>query len=176
MKKKFFIGIDIAKLSFDVAYHNGQKAIYLAQFANDEAGVKKMIAQLKKLTKHRKNSWFFCFENTGVYSKMLLGLLCSFNYACREENPLHLSRSLGIKRAKNDPIDAKDICQYAFEKRDSIKVSEPLSLQMTNLRKILSYRDLLVRKKVSIEAALKDQKAAMGEELYGELMELNEQV
>lgn len=176
MKKKFFIGIDISKQYFDVAYHNGTAAIYLDKFSNDEDGVKKMIARLKKLTKHRKNSWFFCLENTGVYSKIVLGFLCSLNYVCREENPLHLSRSLGIKRAKNDPIDAKDICQYAFEKRDSIQASQPLSLQLTNLRKTLGYRDLLVRKRVSIQAALKDQKAAMGEQLYKELMELNTEV
>lgn len=176
MKKKFFIGIDVSKNYFDVAYHNGQTVVYLGRFENSEAGVKQMIKQLRKITKCRKNGWFFCFENTGVYSKILLGLLCSLKYACREENALHLSRSLGIKRGKNDPIDAKDICQYAFEKRDSIQASQPLSLQMTNLRKILSYRDLLVRKRVSVEAALKDQKAAMGEQLYEELMELNEQV
>jgi len=171
--KKFFVGIDVSKLTFDVAYHNGSNPVYLGDFENNETGFKEMLEQLKKVTKRRKNSWFFCFENTGVYSKVLFGFLSSLNFACREENPLHLSRSLGLKRGKNDEIDSSDICQYAFEKRDSIKASEPLSNQLTKLRKTLSYRDLLVRQKVSIELALKDQQAAMDEKLFEKLMERN---
>jgi len=174
--KKFFIGIDVSKKRIDVAYRNGSGVVYLGHFENNQAGFKTMIEQLKQLTTRRKNSWFFCFENTGVYSKILLGYLCSRGYACREENPLHLSKSLGIKRAKKDDIDARDICQYAYEKRDSIEATEPLADQLTRLRKVLSYRDLSVRKKVSMEVALKDQKDVMNADLYDELNTINQNI
>jgi len=159
--KKFFVGIDVSKNTFDVAYHNGADAVYLNQFENNETGYQAMLQQLKQVTKRRTSSWFFCFENTGVYSKVLFDFLSANNYACREENPVQINQSLDIKRGKDDKADAKDICQYAFEKRDSIEASKPLCKQLTNLRKTLSYRDLLVRKRVAIEVALKDQKQAL---------------
>jgi len=114
MKKKFFIGIDVSKKSIDVAWHNGIEAVYLQHFDNNETDFEEMLRALAQQTARHKNSWFFCFENTDVYSKILLGYLCAWGYGCREENPLHLSRSLGIKRGKKDDIDAMDICQYAF--------------------------------------------------------------
>lgn len=176
MKKLFFVGIDISKRTFDVSYHNGSKPVYLGYFPNTEMGFKAMIAALKKVTKHRKPGWFLCFENTGVYSKPLFSFLSLHNYPCREEMPLHLSRSLGVKRGKTDEIDSLDICQYAFEKRDSIEASQPLSDQMTRLRKALSYRDLIVRKRVSFELSLKDQKAGLDEDFYELLNAENEKL
>lgn len=176
MKKLFFIGIDISKHTIDVSYCTGPEGTYLGVFSNNEAGFKEMITALKKLTRHRKAGWFFCFENTGVYSKPLFAFLSNLNYKCREEMPLHLSQSLGMKREKTDEIDSLDICRYVFEKRDSIMTSDPLSNQMTKLRKALSYRDLLVRKKVSLELSLKDQKAALDSILYDRLKSINDQL
>lgn len=75
-----------------------------------------MIKALKQHTKQSTKHWFICFENTGVYSKLLLEFLYSQNISCREESGLQVNYSLGIKRGKNDKADSKDICQYAFEK------------------------------------------------------------
>jgi len=155
--KKFIIGSDISKSFIDVSYHNGTEPVYLGQFNNDYEGFTLMIEMLKQHTHQPLSHWFVCFENTGVYSKPIVEYLYSRNIAFREESGLQINYSLGIKRAKNDKADSKDICQYCFEKRESIQASKPLPVQMATLRKLLSRRDFLVRQKTALINSLNDQ-------------------
>lgn len=67
------------------------------------------------------NKWLICFENTGSYSKEILYFLVDQDIPCLEENPLKISRSLGLRRGKSDKVDSQDICNYAFEKRIRFK-------------------------------------------------------
>lgn len=174
--KKFFVGIDVSKSFIDVSYHNGNYAIYLDNFANTDAGFREMINALKQHTKQAFKYWFICFENTGVYSKLLLEFLFSKKIDCREESGLQINYSLGIKRGKNDKADSKDICQYCFEKRDHIKASEPLPKTITKLRKLVNRRELLVRHKRALYCSLKDQKAVLEEQFYENLKVQNQEI
>jgi len=92
----FFIGIDVSKAVIDVSFKSKNEIIYLGQFRNSKAGFSKMVVELKKLTKIAQHKWFFCFENTGIYSKLLLDWLSSKTLTCIEENAMKLSRSLGF--------------------------------------------------------------------------------
>lgn len=172
--KKFFVGIDVSKKTIDVAYCITGMPIYLGSYPNNKTGFKSMISDLQSKTKFKKDEWFICFENTGVYSKLLLQYLFDKNIARREENALHLSKSLGIKRAKTDKIDAIDICRYSFEKRDIIKQTEPLPQAINSLRKLLRRRDLLIKQKGGIVTSLQDQKSVMDKELYAFFSQQNQ--
>lgn len=162
----FFIGSDISKEVIDVAYYDGSGPVYLGQYSNNFSGFKDFVKELRKQTKAPMSSWFICFENTGVYSKALLEWLFSQGIPCREENALKISRSLGLRRGKDDRIDAKNICQYAFEKRSTIQASTLSKPLIVRLKKLLSRRDFLVRHKQSLGVTLKDQKEAMDPDLY----------
>lgn len=162
----FFVGIDVSKSFVDVAFMQGHKVFYLDQFPNNISGFKLLVKELKRHTDAALSSWFVCFENTGVYSKALLEWLISQGIPCREENALKISRSMGLRRGKDDRIDAQDICRYVFEKRDIIQSSNLPKLLIIKLKKLLSRRDLLVRQKQSLCVTLKDQKNAMDPELY----------
>lgn len=157
----FFIGCDMSKLFFDVSYYQANSPVYLGKFSNDILGFNRMVKQLKKITGELKNNWFVCFENTGVYSKALLEWLVSQGIPCREENALVISKSLGIRRGKNDQADSKDICQYLFEKRNSMKPTVLSKPQIAKLKKLLSRRDLLVRHKQALLVSLKEQKQVL---------------
>lgn len=161
----FFIASDISKEVIDVAYHDDNQAVYLNQFTNDNDGFKQLLKQLRKITKHPLSSWFFCFENTGAYSKPLLEWLFSQGIPCREENALKISKSLGLRRGKNDKIDAKDICLYAFEKRDSINPSILPKPLIKKLKTLLSQRELLIKHKVAVDVSLKEQKKILDPDL-----------
>ncbi len=163
---EFFVGSDVSKLTIDVSYHDGSKSVYLGEFKNNNSGFKKLVARLKQVTDQPCTAWFVCFENTGVYSKALLEWLISQQISCREENALKIARSMGLRRGKNDKVDSKDICIYAYEKRDSIEASRLAKPVIVRLKKLLSRRDLLVRKKQSLTISLQDQKATMDVELY----------
>jgi len=168
-KYLFFIGIDVSKAVIDVSYWHGGKAIYLGQFFNTKKGFKAFIRALSKLTDIPFEKWFVCFENTGSYSKALLYWLTDQLISCLEENALKISKSLGLRRGKNDKADSKDICKYVFEKRDTIKATildKPLVIK---LKTVLSRRDLLVKHRTALKVALKEQKSSMDKDLYKEL-------
>lgn len=162
----FFIGSDVSKAVFDVAYHDGNSPVYIGRFSNEITGFKQFLKELKKHTKQPISSWFVCFENTGVYSKALLEWLISKKIPCREENALKISRSMGIKRGKDDKVDAKQICNYAFEKRDSIKPSILAKPLIVKLKNLLSRREILVKHKVALNISLNEQKKVMESDLF----------
>lgn len=170
----FFIGCDVSKSVIDIAYHDEEKAIYLGQFSNSEKGFITLFNLLKKRTAVAVANWILCFENTGIYSKPLLGWCIEKGIPCVEENALKISRSLGLKRGKDDKIDALDICQYTFEKRDSIKPSKLASPLIIKLKQLLARRDFLVKQRQSLKVSLKEKRGFIDDLILDELRPGNE--
>lgn len=169
----FFIGCDISKRVIDVSFWAGDKAIYIGQFSNDEDGYLSIIKTLRPHTNFILDQWFVCFENTGSYSKSFHVWLHDKAIACIEENPLKISKSLGMKRAKSDEIDSRDLCQYAYEKRDIIKASTPPSNVIRMLKQLISRRAFIVKQQTAAKVCLKEQRPAMDHKLYSELEKEN---
>jgi len=116
------------------------------------------------------------FESTGIYSKKLLGYLLIYEIPCCEESSLQIHRSSGIKRGKDDQIDAATICMYAFMHQDQIRCGKMEDLKMDKLKTLLSRRDLLVNKKKAFLVSLKEYYDENDVELNQLLVEQNEQV
>ena len=170
----FCVGIDVSKSTIDVSYCKDREVLYLSSFLNEVDGFKDMVKLLRSKTESKVSEWLICFENTGVYSKSLLEWLCSMAIPCKEENPLQISKSMGIRRGKDDRIDSKKICQYAFEKRDIIDVSKLTKSLIINLQKLLRRRELLIKQKVALEVSLTEQKIVMAPTLLALFNEQNE--
>lgn len=162
----FFIGIDVSKDYIDVSYILLNKAIYLGRFENSETGFLSFLQSLNQKTNQKFDSWFFCFENTGAYSKSLANWLYENDISYREESPLQISNSLGLKRGKNDKADSRDIARYCFEKRDLIKASKPAKPPIFKLKKLLARRNLLVKQRTSFSLSFTMQKTLLEGELY----------
>ena len=169
---KFHVGADMSKHYFDASYISEGKPIYVGRFDNANDGYKKCIKQLGELSGVSPEHWFICFENTGVYSKEFLYWLLSKDIACKEECALKICKSLGIRRGKDDKTDSKDIARYCFEKRDTIQRSVLASPTIKNLKRLLSRRDFIVKRKVSFENSLVDQKSVTDEQIY-EMLEID---
>jgi len=149
----FFIGIDVSKAHLDVAYVLFGKACYLGRYENSDSGFLSIITHLRKVNKADIDKWFFCFENTGVYSKSLSAWLYENGITFKEENPIQIHRSLGLKRGKNDKADSKAISLYCFEKRDSLKPTKPCKPVVFKLKKLILRRDFLVKKRASFQTS-----------------------
>lgn len=173
IKFSFFIGIDVSKAVIDVSYFQNDQVVYLEQYLNSEKGFKKFIKALSKISNLPMDQWFVCFENTGAYSKPLLYWLIEQGIPCREENPSQISKSLGIRRGKDDKHDSKDICYYAFEKRDRMEVTKLDHSFVIILKILLSRRDLMVKQRTALKASMKERKGSIEEELYKELEDQN---
>lgn len=172
----FFVGIDISKSSFQAAVLVQNNVVDLGNFSNDQTGFKHLVCRLKQETSCSKSEWFICFENTGSYSKSLLTWLVSQQISCREENALLLSRSMGLRRGKDDKIDARDICRYAFRHRDSIQPTKLTKPVISRLKKLLSRRSFIVRQKQACQVNLQNQKAELDPDLFQVFFDQNEKI
>lgn len=171
---QLFIGCDMSKHFFDVTYRDkAGHYIYLGQFINEAKGFKELVKQLKSVSKLPKSQWFVCFENTGSYSKALFKFFCEKSIPRREEIAAQISKSLGIKRGKNDKVDSKDICKYLYQRRDTIRPNVLDDSQISQLKKLLSYRDQLVKYKVGLSVGLKDINPNLEKDFVTELQGLN---
>lgn len=172
----FFIGCDVSKAVIDISYWKDNSPIYLGQFENSDAGFIQLVDQLKLITDKPSDQWFVCFENTGAYSKLFFNWLYQNSIKCREENPLLISMSLGLRRGKSDKIDSLDICRYAFEKKDSIAPNAPCSEQILKIKKLLSRRDLLVKQQTALKISVSEQKDFIDKDLFDDLVSYNKQL
>ena len=159
----FFFGIDVSKAVIDVSYYLNGQIVYLGQYYNSQEDFQLLLNDLSKITPSPIEQWFVCFENTGTYSKKIFYWLTDQGVPCREENALKISLSLGLRRGKNDKTDSKDICNYAFEKKDKIEPSEVAKPMIIKLKCLLSRRDLLVKHRTALKVSLKDQKSSLEE-------------
>lgn len=169
----FFVGVDVSKSWIDVSSTEGQAVTHAGRFNNSIAGFKKVILHLKKSTAADLSEWFVCFENTGTYSKLLLQWLCSQGISCREENPSVIAKLPGIRRGKSDKMDAGLICQFAHEKRDKIKPTPLAPPAITELKKLLSRRNLHIRQCAALKTSLKEHKSEFPAGLFKQLDEHN---
>ena len=161
----FFIGSDVSKDKIDVSFRNLNGCSYLGVYENSIDGFRMMLKELQQHSKDPVGSWLFCFENTGPFSKSLFEWLFSNGIPCLEECPIKIKKSLGLKRGKDDKADSKAICQYAFEKRDSIKPQRPDKPLITTLKGYISRRALLVKTKTSLSNSVKHNHLSFDKEM-----------
>jgi len=114
-----FIGIDISKLSFDVAYL--QEGRYVnTHFDNDLTGFKAFIKHIKTDV----NDTLICMEATGIYSFGLATFLAEKSFKIIVVNPVstHAFSKMELNRNKTDKADAQIIsryCEHLFVTGDS---------------------------------------------------------
>jgi transposase len=107
MEKVIYVGIDVSKDTLDVAVHENPKNW---NFANDQAGISKVISMLKAL-----NPELVVMEATGSYEIPMAVELGVDGIPTSVVNPRQIrdfARSAGIL-AKTDIIDARVIARFA---------------------------------------------------------------
>lgn len=154
MKKKDYVGIDISKDTVDVRLHDSQQE---SKFDNKPSGFKKMKNWIEKL-EGKDTALLFCFEHTGVYSVPLLVFLEKENREYVMMSGLHVKRSLGIQRGKNDRVDAKRLAEYAYVHREELKPKKLQSPHLIRLKYLLSLRARLVRQRAGYLGSVKEYK------------------
>jgi transposase len=101
------IGIDISKQTFDVAFKDQQRWVYL-NLKNETTG-------FRKLEKKLNEGDIVVMEASGPYHLQLANYLYSVGVKVVVENPLVIKRysQMKLKRAKTDKKDAQTIAEYA---------------------------------------------------------------
>ena len=111
---------------------------------------------------------FFCFEDTGRYSRPLAVFLSEADILFTMGQPFDMKRSMGMKRGKSDKMDARAIAKYAWQKRDLIEPTKLNSGMVAQLRQLLTLRDKLIKHRTAFKNSINGLKDAFfeGETAY----------
>ncbi len=127
---QLFVGIDISKLKHDIVIVNEQKKVVHKPLVIPESreGYQSLLAKLNWLKqRYGTETFYFGMEATSDYWKNLYHFI-------RQQSPAFLATVLNpiqtrafakteLRRAKTDPINAKDIALFMVEKRPKPFVS-----------------------------------------------------
>ena len=146
-----FIGIDVSKLTIDVAIiiNNDIGKIIQLVFTNDSKGFKELKNRLNK-EKIPFPETIFCMEHTGYYSKQLSRFIIAQHGNLWMEMSLKIIRSLGVQRGKNDKLDAKRIALFAQRNQQDFVPYNPPRLIVENLKTFLMLREKLINSKIAL--------------------------
>lgn len=162
MKREWFIGIDISKKTLDVSIYDPKRKKSQQHFkvGNNKKGFTSLFKELKKEGVKLEKA-FVCLEYCGVY-----GLEIGFYLEGKVEfcfcNPLHIKRSLGLTRGKNDKVDAFNIARFSYLFREELSASSMPSKTLLSLKTLMSERTRVTKAIVVEKQVLKELKGQLG--------------
>lgn len=170
MTPKYFIGVDISKLTLDFALLSPSGQISSYKIENSEKGILEMLSTLKKDLGFRNREVVILAEDMRVMAQNLLRVSIKNRYPVYLESALHIKKSLGIQRGKNDKLDAIRIAQFAKRNYQDLKLWQPPRECIEKLRQLCTIRKRLVKIRIMLvngEASqsaymTKSQKSEMG--------------
>ena len=166
-----FIGIDLSKYTLDICIlWEGQCQSYV--IANKAKSIVNFFE--KHLDAHHQHH--ICIENTGKYGWSLTRLLSKLSCCFYMVHPLHLKRSLGLVRGKNDAIDALRIAQFIKKNYDQLPPYIPRRQVIESLQLLLSERSYKVKQGQQLKTKNKEFQVLQANELIKSLTDNNQKL
>ena len=146
-----YVGIDCSKDSFAAAIFTGMKAPFeiKEKVANSTSGFVSFTRWLNK-RQAQVDTTRICIEATGVYSEALCYYLTSAGYHVTLASPQKVKRAFE-QTHKSDPVDAKQIAEYAYRFNDKLEDWQPRSDILEEINNLLFVREQLVKQKTALK-------------------------
>lgn len=139
-----FIGIDISKLTLDVCVLQGNaKQSYVIN--NEPKSIKAFFTSLTS------SHLYVGMENTGCYNYHLYQVLSDMGLDYYVIPPIHLKKSLGLSRGKNDKIDALRIACFVELNIKRLSVYRPQRTAVKKLQVLLTSREQRIKIKKQLQ-------------------------
>lgn len=138
--KNIIIGIDISSKTLDICVKEVNLTNHF-EIANTQKEIRKFFKNYKD------KSVIVAMENTGRYNWSLYEVLPDFDFKIYVINPLHLSKSLGLVRGKDDKTDAHRICIFTLKNIDELPLWQPNSEAVKKVQVLLTERIARVKSK-----------------------------
>jgi transposase len=167
--QKIIIGIDISSKTLDLCLKIDSKSSHLT--INNE--VKAIKSFFKK---YAKEDLIVAMENTGRYNWYLFEVLPIFNFKVYVIPPLHLKKSLGLARGKNDKIDAFRICAFIEKNQSEMVLWKPTSVVIKKLKVLITERNSRVKMKTQLLKQQHDYGLMKSISLDKALLKLNKEL
>jgi transposase len=162
-----FLGIDVSKLTLDYALMNDQgKLLCQGRVENNGESYTQIWQRIHQQDASIKaKQTIVCAEHTGMYTYHLTCWLCQDANLWLESGK-QIKHSQGIQRGKNDALDAKRIALYACRHRDAVRLWQPPSEAIGQLKHLCSLRKRLLTAKNALKTPLDEQKKFMSPTQY----------
>lgn len=147
-----FIGADLSKATIDIAFPPAKAHLCIS---NTKEGYADLVRWLKQL-KLSPSRVMIVMEHTGLYSLLFERFLERKHIPFAKVSALEIKRSMGLTRGKTDKVDAGRIASYAAEKRNKLKVCQPVDEQLQRLKLLRSSRNLLVKQRTATKCVIKE--------------------
>jgi transposase len=151
-----YIGIDVSKQTLDVSCLGQDSTHYYHQFENSKAGLRSLNRWLSQQEGFSYTAALFCMEHTGIYTRQVVEFLLLQGARVWLESALHLKRSIGMIRGKNDKVDSYRIARYAMVNRDQAKLVSPSNTTLQLLADLLANRTRLSKAIQSISVSIRE--------------------
>lgn len=163
-----YVGIDVSKLTFDVSIIVVGGDPHYRQFENSSLGFQDFKLWLKDKDFFSIKKSLFCMEHTGLYTRELVSFLLQQKANVWMESALHMKRSMGMTRGKNDKVDSYRIARYAMTNGDKAILLKLSSGTLQQLKDLMSNRERISKAyqalKISIQELARVDKN-MGKEI-----------
>lgn len=151
-----FIGIDVSKLTLDVSIITIDGFHEYQQFENNSKGFKELQKWLYSTQLFTYPTALFCMEHTGIYTRQFVQFLLLQKAKVWMESALHLKRSMGMTRGKNDKIDSYRIARYAMTNADKVKLVTLSNRTLMLIKDLMSNRDRINKSFQSIKVSIRE--------------------
>ena len=138
MQNQTIIGIDVSSATLDICVVNecGQHSFVIN---NDVKAICKFFKSYKGCV--------IAMENTGLYNWALYEALQETDHRVFVISPLHLKKSMGLVRGKNDQIDAVRIAAFIKKNHTELPQWRPSSKSVQKLKILLTERNSRIKTK-----------------------------
>lgn len=161
-KKEIFIGIDVSKLTLDICNLDTGEHLVIN---NNASSIKKQFKIFLK--SHKQETIMVGMENTGKYNLSIYQVLKGLGIQMYVFNPLHLNRSLGLVRGKNDKVDALRIAHYMKTYIDQITPFSVPRERIESIQALVAMRKRLIKTRTSMNVSNKELKHLTNKKLFG---------
>ena len=169
MQIKHFIGIDVSKDTLDLNVVVDGKSLQHYCIKNRTVEIKSTISKIMKTLGATVDDTIFCMEHTGMYNLPLVKWLQSHQGKMWLESGVHIRKTLGVVRGKNDKVDSSRIAMYAYINRHQIKFWNAPRKLIERIAALLSQRSRLNKAKKQLNTANHEQQKFLDKDIMRSL-------
>jgi transposase len=169
MQIKHFIGIDVSKDTLDLSVIVDGKNLQHYCIKNSTREIKSTVNKFMRALGATLDDTVFCMEHTGMYNLPLVKWLQNQKGKMWLESGVHIRKTLGLVRGKNDKVDSARIAMYAYINRHQIRFWKAPRKVIERIAALISQRSRMIKAKKQLSTANQEQKKFLDKEIMSSL-------
>ena len=169
MQIKHFVGIDVSRDTLDLSVVVDGISLQHYCITNRSIEIGSTINKIMKSLGATVDDTIFCMEHTGIYNLPMVKWLQNHQGKIWMESGVHIRKTLGLVRGKNDKVDSIRIAMYAYINRHQIKLWKAPRKLIERIAALLSQRLRLNKAKKQLYTANQEQRLFIDKDIMRNL-------